>query len=62
MKIVTFKVDTTSDKPIITQAEKIAGGTIKTLHSMTSFKQDDLTTIVTIAVTLTAAAAKKATS
>lgn len=61
MEFITFKVNTTFDKSIITQAEEIAGGAIKTLHSMSSFKQDDLTAIVTVAVTLTPAA-KKATS
>lgn len=50
MKTFTFTVSTTTPKE--TDLEKIVGGKIKTLHSMSSFKQDDLTAVVTIAVTL----------
>lgn len=50
MKTITVTVDSTKKSEL--DLEKVAGGKIKTLHAMSSFKQDDLTAVVTIAVTM----------
>ena len=50
MKTFTFTVNTTALQE--GNLEEITGGVIKTLHSMSSYKQDDLTAVITIVVTL----------
>lgn len=60
MKVFTFSVSNTAPSKI--DLEEITGATIKTLHSMSTFKKDDLTATVTIAVTLGAAKKAKATT
>ena len=50
MKTYTFAVNTTALQE--GNLEEVTGAPIKVLHGMSSYKQDDLTAIVTIIVTL----------
>lgn len=59
MKVYTFRIKTAGDWAKETNIEELIGAPIATLHSMDSYKQDDLTSVVTVAVTLGEVEAEK---